>query len=162
MRGMVATTLAMATLWTTPAAPEVDFCAGVKDPAWREACRNGHFDPRSGIPVGSPSDRHSYAEKLRRIFLSQGIDMSVVALEQRPKNRRSKSPLDKYPQLHVFGFLSNPLVFQLITEGRVLSVSKELGFRSVEFYSNAGQGGWWYDLSASTLPACDIAKRVCR
>lgn len=112
---------------------------------------------------GSATARADYANRLRRAFLSNGFDISVLALESRPKDSlRQIRPVEKYPQLHMFGPLTNPAVYQLITDGGVLLNAKELQFRSIEFFSNLGQGGWWFDISGPALPDCDQAKRVCR
>ena len=45
--------------------------------------------------------------------------------------------------------------------GQVLKDAQAVGFRSVMFYSSAGNGGWWFDISGPTLPNCDVNKRLC-
>lgn len=162
MRGLWAGILVLIAL-ADIARAQTDRCSAITDPAWRKACEAGSYDPTISRTAGTPAGRADYAASLRRTFLAQGFEMDVAAIEGRPKNRqKDRAPVDKYPQLHLFGLLTNPIVFQAITSGRVLQSAKDLGFQSVEFYSNTGQGGWWFDLSGATLPDCDVAKRVCR
>jgi hypothetical protein len=64
--------------------------------------------------------------------------------------------------LTFWGFISKAVVYQLITDGRILENAKARGFRKIDFDDRGEDGQWIFDLTGAVLPACDNARRVCR
>ncbi len=107
----------------------------------------------------TPEMRAEYAERLRRVFLANGVSTNVFALEKRAGT--SFDPLGRYPRLVFLGYLNDSSVYQAVTAGKVLEGAKEIGFAGVEFASKGRAAFWRYDLTGQTLPSCDITQRLC-
>lgn len=111
-------------------------------------------------PAGTPTSRAQYADTIRRAFLSSGIDIDATDLERQPESRTAES-FKKYPRLWLFGYMNKPFVYRAITEWQFLAKAKERGFQSIEFFDKGPDGIWLFDISGSSIPACDIPKRIC-
>lgn len=143
-------------------------CAKITDGKDRLACFDAAEAPAKAeapLPViASANTRAAYADYLRKFFLSNGVDMAVFWPEaenpERPKEIRREAK--RFPMLHFFGWVGNPFIYQLITQGRVLDNARERGFKSVEFQSKGSEGMWIFDLSGPAIPQCDIMRRLCR
>jgi hypothetical protein len=94
----------------------------------------------------SEGARSQYAGRLERAMLKIGMS-AEVAVEQTKNASSTQSLGGKFPKLIVFSYLSKSLVFNLITEGKVLDGAKEAGFQSVVFLDRGDDGLWTFDLT---------------
>jgi hypothetical protein len=134
-------------------------CFGLPTVQQRAACYQNNpsqtAEPDSGLPKTSAStasldDRRRFRADIEKAFLSHGITMDLFA----------SGPNET--TLTFWGFISKAVVYQLITDGRILENAKARGFRKIDFDDRGEDGQWIFDLTGAVLPACDNARRVCR
>ena len=142
-------------------------CSKIADDKERLACYDKteleSAEQNAAAPIEqTPNSRYAYARQLERLFLSNGISMTVNAWEEAPKDWREKHEKQKhlYPRLVIFGNQSRPLVFQVASNG-VLKYAQALGFKSVFFWGTDGGDLILYDVSGAALPRCDVNSRLC-
>lgn len=143
------------------AVAQPSMCAAIRADVDRLACYDQATKTKQEAPAGATlAARAYYGDALRKTFLSSGMDFDVYWPETRPAG--TVDQFNQYPRLIIFGHINNPLIYQLITDGQVLTGAKSAGFKMVQFFSKSGSGGWWYDLSGPEIPKCDVNKRLCR
>lgn len=88
--------------------------------------------------------------------------MSVMSLEAPDKTGAFERDKKRYPMLVVFAYFGKPFVYQAVAETKFLENARNLGFRTVDFFSRSSEGHWLYDLpAAGPLPRCDRNQRLC-
>jgi hypothetical protein len=146
-------------------------CKDISEEEWRAACfeRAAKTPPLPDDPSPAElarqanaqmSSRKDYADKLRKAFLSSGLSLQTRDYE---KGEQFAFP-DKYehPRLVIMGhFMSDPLIFKLAGESKLLETALQLGFKTVHFVNISGDPyRWLYDLRGG-LASCDVDHRVC-
>lgn len=154
-----------AILASAPMAYAAENCSALADDKARLACYDAanHKSDEPAPVETSANSRAIYGDYLRKFFLENGMNFEIAWLEKEdPKTvTLIRQPPSHFPQLLIFGYVSAPFVYQLITKGRVLDNARERGFKMVRFLSKGSEGSWYYDLSGPSTPQCDTSRRTC-
>jgi hypothetical protein len=98
-------------------------------------------------------ERRVYAQGLEKILTSNGLSVSVMVYE---------GQVGPSPTLMFFGHFTKEFVARALTSGAILHRSKELGFKSVDFFDRGPEGHYQFVLSRSApLPKCAAYQRLC-
>lgn len=101
----------------------------------------------STVTAPAQQPRELFRGNIERAFLRNGISVEVVA---------------RGGELMIYGWMTKALVYQLITDGKILDNGKSAGFTKIDFVDRGDDGRWTFDLSGDAIPRCDVRNRVCR
>lgn len=154
-----------------PALAQAPNCADIGDDMKRLACYDHGAKPKektmkpqtATTPPSKPSTGTvsyallDYRTRLEHAFLESGISANVVI--QTKHSTPGMRDFGRYPELIIWAYLSKAMVFQLITQGKILDNAKQAGFEMVDFFDKGNEGHWFFDLTKAGN--CDVYNRLC-
>lgn len=146
------------------AQPPAAECAAIPTPTERLACYDAKAPPVvvPAQPIEKTREsRMRFAANLRRNFLENGLPFLVLPEEKLDPKSVIRDVPKHFPKLSIMGYFNDATVYQLAGKAEILSNAAALGFKAVDFFSQAGNGRYFFEIIDEKVPRCDISKRVC-